>query len=113
MIYRSYTPSPPLADLVERFWLCSDAPAHRRERILPTGTIELVINLREDEIRILAHIEACESIIGVVAEPGFDADKRFNRAVFGIAKEADGIVFNGDEFLDEGGEVILSLSQEG
>src|SRR6266436_2726643 len=46
------------------------------------------------KLQVLAHIEACESIIGVVAEPGFDADKRFNRAVFCIAKEADGIVFN-------------------
>jgi AraC-like DNA-binding protein len=52
MFYRSHTPAPPLHDFIERFWLCSDAPAHRRERILPSGTIELVVNLREDEIRI-------------------------------------------------------------
>src|SRR5262245_17564784 len=57
MIYDSYTPSRPLAELVERFWLCSDTPAHRRERILPSGTIELVINLREDEIRIYDHFQ--------------------------------------------------------
>jgi AraC-like DNA-binding protein len=30
----------------------SDAPAHARERILPEGTVELVCNLAEDEIRI-------------------------------------------------------------
>ena len=52
MIFCSHAPSPPLADFVERFWLCSDTPSHRRERILPSGTIELVINLLEDEIRI-------------------------------------------------------------
>ncbi len=52
MFYRSHTPAPPLSDFIERFWLCSDAPAHRTERILPSGTFELVINLREDEIRI-------------------------------------------------------------
>jgi AraC-like DNA-binding protein len=52
MFYCSYTPAPPLGDFVDRFWLCSDAPPHRRERILPSGTIELVVNLREDEIRI-------------------------------------------------------------
>jgi hypothetical protein len=52
MIYRSYTPGPPLGDFIERFWLCSGAPPHRRERILPSGTIELVVNLRDDEIRI-------------------------------------------------------------
>jgi AraC-like DNA-binding protein len=50
--YRSYTPPRPLGDFVERLWLCSDAPPHSRERILPSGTIELVVNLREDEIRI-------------------------------------------------------------
>ena len=52
MLYHSYTPPKPLGDFVERFWLCSDAPPHSRERILPSGTIELVVNLREDEIRI-------------------------------------------------------------
>lgn len=52
MLYRSHTPPPPLGDFISRFWICSDAPPHRRERILPSGTIELVVNLREDEIRI-------------------------------------------------------------
>jgi AraC-like DNA-binding protein len=68
MIYRSYTPSPPLADFVERFWQCSDAPSHRRERILPSGTIELVINLREDEIRIYEplHSDRCTRFSGAV-----------------------------------------------
>jgi AraC-like DNA-binding protein len=52
MLYRSHTPAPPLSDFIDRFWLCSDAPPHDRERILPSGTIELVVNLGEDEIRI-------------------------------------------------------------
>jgi AraC-like DNA-binding protein len=52
MLYHSYAPAPPLSGFIKRFWLCSDAPPHARERILPSGTIELVINLRDDEIRI-------------------------------------------------------------
>jgi AraC-like DNA-binding protein len=52
MFYRTHTPALPLRDFIERFWLCSDAPAHRTERILPSGTFELVVNLREDEIRV-------------------------------------------------------------
>jgi AraC-like DNA-binding protein len=52
MYLRTYSPGPPLNAFVERFWLCSDAPAHPRERILPSGTVELVINLSDDEIRI-------------------------------------------------------------
>jgi hypothetical protein len=45
----SYRPGPPLADFVERFWL-HDAygGGHARERVLPTGTMELVVNLRGD-----------------------------------------------------------------
>src|SRR5262245_36652409 len=52
MIYHSYTPSGPLAEFVERIWHCPDVPSNRPVRILPSGALELVINLREDEIRI-------------------------------------------------------------
>lgn len=66
MFYRSYTPQQPLGDFVERLWLCSDAPPHSRERILPSGTIELVVNLREDEIRIYdpSHPDRCTRMSG-------------------------------------------------
>jgi AraC-like DNA-binding protein len=52
MFLRTYTPGPPLDECVDRFWLCADTPSHPRERILPSGTVELVINLSDDEIRI-------------------------------------------------------------
>lgn len=52
MAYYSYTPGPPLSEFIDSFWLCEDAQSPRKERILPSGTIELVINLREDEVRI-------------------------------------------------------------
>lgn len=52
MFLRTYVPGPPLDEYIDRFWLCSDTPAHPRERILPSGTVELVINLSDDEIRI-------------------------------------------------------------
>ena len=51
-IYRSHTPTPPLDDYIERFWFCEGAPDHPREHILPSGTVELVVNLRDDEVRI-------------------------------------------------------------
>jgi AraC-like DNA-binding protein len=50
--YLSYHPGPPLDDFVENLWSLSDAPPHARERILPSGTLELVINLDQDEFRI-------------------------------------------------------------
>ena len=52
MIYVSRTPSPPLDAFIDNLWWLSDAPAHARERILPSGTLELVVNLHENELRI-------------------------------------------------------------
>jgi hypothetical protein len=40
--------------------LLSDAPPHGRERIIPSGTFEVVINLRANEFRIYASAEADE-----------------------------------------------------
>lgn len=53
MIYRTYTPRPPLSDFVDLFWLYEgyDLP-HAKERVLPTGTMELILDLREDELRV-------------------------------------------------------------
>ncbi|MGZ3340422.1 MAG: AraC family transcriptional regulator [Reyranella sp.] len=48
MIYRRHVPRSPLSEFVELLWLFeSAAPSHVSERVLPTGTVELVINLRE------------------------------------------------------------------
>lgn len=40
----------PLAAFIERFWYFSGAPAHRKEWVVPSGTIELVFNLNENEL---------------------------------------------------------------
>ena len=52
MRYHSHSPGPPLSEFVDFFWLAADGQADRKERILPSGTIELVLNLRDDEMRI-------------------------------------------------------------
>jgi AraC-like DNA-binding protein len=52
MLYQAHLPGPPLATFVECMWSLCDAPAHSTERIIPSGTLELVVNLHEDEIRI-------------------------------------------------------------
>ncbi len=55
MIFRTYRPGPPLSDFVELFWLYEGyvpSHAHSKERLLPTGTMELVINLNEDRVRV-------------------------------------------------------------
>jgi AraC-like DNA-binding protein len=52
MRYRTYRPGPPLADFVEYMWALRDVPAHSTERIVPSGTLELVVNLHEDALRV-------------------------------------------------------------
>ena len=53
MLLRLYYPKPPLSDFIENFWLYENyEPEQSQDRILPSGTFELVINLREDELRI-------------------------------------------------------------
>ena len=53
MPFLHYVPPKPLADFVELFWLYEGmAGSHARERLMPTGTVELVIGLQDDSGRI-------------------------------------------------------------
>ncbi len=52
MFYLTYAPGPPISEFVDYFWLFEGGQTARKERIVPSGTIELVINLRDDEVRI-------------------------------------------------------------
>lgn len=53
MLYLDRRPAPPLDAFVEALWLCRDAPRpHALERVLPNGSVQLIINLAEDQTRI-------------------------------------------------------------
>ncbi len=53
MVYRTHIPRPPLSDFVHLFWSYEGhGPPHAKERCLPTGTMELVVDLRGDELRV-------------------------------------------------------------
>ena len=52
MLYLTYAPGLPISEFVDYFWLFEGGQTPRKERIVPSGTIELVVNLRDDEIRI-------------------------------------------------------------
>lgn len=53
MVYRTYIPQPPLSEFVDLFWSYEGYnPPHVRERVIPTGTMQLIFNLREDELRV-------------------------------------------------------------
>lgn len=48
-----HIPGPPLSDFVELFWLYEGyQQPHKKERLLPDGSMELVINLAEDRVRV-------------------------------------------------------------
>ena len=51
-VFKFYKPKPPLSNFVDSFWLYEGRGATQQtERILPTGTLELAINLRQNELR--------------------------------------------------------------
>ena len=53
MIFRSYIPAAPLSDFVALFWLYEGyVQPHARERVLPDGSVELVVSLVEVESRV-------------------------------------------------------------
>lgn len=70
MLYLTHLPRPPLSEFVELFWFydgCSNR-LHSKERLMPDGSVELVINLREDETRIYDRklLDQCDRLPGTV-----------------------------------------------
>jgi len=97
MRYIERTPGPALSPWVDKLWALCDAPTHARERILPSGTFELVINLHEDELRIYDSIAATEplrlkgaTISGAYAR-SFVIDTREHAAVMGVHFKPGGV----------------------
>ncbi len=94
MLYLEYTPAAPLAGLVRSLWYAqAQVSAHSRERILPTGRVQVILNLNRDYLldcpkdapaqrmapalvvgaRSMYEIVDCTDmadLIGVVFEPG-------------------------------------------
>lgn len=54
-------------------------------------------------------LDATESIIGIVAEPGFDQIEKLPELIGFLAMELDALIFNGSEFLDFRGNSVLEL----
>jgi len=53
MLFHARAAAAPLADLVDIFWSYEAAvQPHAKERLLPTGTMELIVNLNEDVVRV-------------------------------------------------------------
>lgn len=59
-------PQGPLSEYVAMIWYYYGQPlSHAMERLLPTGSIELVINLRENQTRIYDQNLACRRLEGI------------------------------------------------
>lgn len=111
MRFSSVKPTELLADFVDNLWLYEGYQAeHVNERILPTGTMELVINLRENELRIYdaEQPNLCTRFSGAVVSgaywKGFVSDTAEEAFIMGIHfKPGGAFPFLGvpaDEFAD-------------
>ncbi|HEY1939919.1 MAG TPA: AraC family transcriptional regulator [Candidatus Angelobacter sp.] len=70
MLFLSHIPKPPLSSFVELFWFYDGFPprTHKKERLMPDGSVELVINLKENEARIYdrENLDKCDRLPGTV-----------------------------------------------
>jgi AraC-like DNA-binding protein len=91
MRYRVRRPGPPLSGFIDYLWSLNDASEHARERIIPSGTIELVINLAQDEFRNYGSSATADPlrrlpgaiVSGCYGAP-FEIDTRVHAAVVGV-----------------------------
>ena len=89
MQYLAQRPGPPLDEIVDCWWALSDAPGHARERIVPSGTVELVVNLHEDAFRIYGADGGAEQRFGGALVSGcyrraFEIDARAHARIVGV-----------------------------
>lgn len=70
MQFFTHIPQPPLGNFVELFWFYDGyfAGSHKKERLMPDGSVELIINLKEDEARIYDRekLDKCERLPGAL-----------------------------------------------
>jgi AraC-like DNA-binding protein len=88
VLYVARPPAAALAPFVDYLWALRDGDAlHPRERILPSGTLELVVNLDEDELRIYDG-ERCRRFSGVTVSGAyrrfFVIDTREHASIVGV-----------------------------
>jgi AraC-like DNA-binding protein len=84
-----HLPSPPLASSIEHLWALRDEPRHASERIVPNGSLELVINLEADAIGILdrdrgARRQLSGAIVSGAHHQYFAFDTRAHASIIGV-----------------------------
>jgi len=85
---------PALVPFVEVFWYFAGQPAHGRERVLPSGSMQLLVNLHEDELRTYAADGAARRVGGAVLQGVFRGpeviDTAQQRTIAGVGFRAGG-----------------------
>lgn len=91
-LYYARRPAPPLDRFIDSLWYWQGAPPpHARDRLLPTGSASLIINLEEDEVRNYAGAddEIVQRLPGAILVGAYSRysviDTREQRAVLGIS----------------------------
>lgn len=94
MRYIRQPPTVALRDSVDHLWCIADGPRYSAERILPTGTTELVINLGADTIAITNRQGpqrfSGTAVSGPYTRP-FDIDAREHTAMVGVHFKPGGV----------------------
>jgi len=87
--YAVRPPSRPLAPFVSALWYFEGHDLlHTRERVLPTGALQLLVNLEEDELRWWEGDRACSSsgaVLGGARDAPVVIDTRNQRRIAGVA----------------------------
>jgi AraC-like DNA-binding protein len=86
--YVSRPPTPALGKLVDYVWASQGAPAHAKERVVPTGTLELAVSLVEEKGRIDGlgggdQLSSGTFVAGAYRRP-FTFDTRESASVVGV-----------------------------
>src|SRR5690242_10934022 len=82
-----------LAPHVEYLWSLRDLPGHTSERVLPTGTLELVINLAHDAFRIRSDagvVRLSGALVSGAYQRYFAIDTHDHADVIGVHFKAGG-----------------------
>jgi len=87
--FQRHRPGPPLTQYVAYLWSLRDAPSHSTEWIVPSGTLELVVNLDEDAVRIFdpssaAHRQYSGATVSGAYKRFFVIDTRQHASIVGV-----------------------------
>jgi len=73
------------------------------------STTSMLAVVESEREAIVAFLYDAELLVGVVAEPGFDADPRYEAIVSEIAFRCNGLIFDGLHLLNAMGDVLMRM----